>query len=378
MDIIAEYINQENLILIPVIYIIGVFLKKIPKFNDKYIPLVLLLLASILSFVLSNMFNLVSLAGSIIQGILITGVAVLGNQIYKQLQNNKALISFAENSNDDQKGEIELDINKTEVELLNIDTEKGGENMPVKIYLDAGHGGNDPGAIYHGYKEKDLNLEAVLYIGKRLEELGAEVGYSRTTDINPGEVYSRGTKAKGYNYFLSIHCNAGGGSGAEIIVNCKEKGAEVQSNYKEELSKLGNFRKIYSRRYSNGKIVERTIENGRFTNQVNDLDWYGVLRGSYSVGVIGDLLELFFMDNIDDLNNYLSKKEKYWEVIIKSIAQTFGLEYIESNGNNIDNEELNKEIEKLKSLIEEKDIEINALNEELNSYRPITLYQKEE
>lgn len=382
MDIIMEYINQENLILVPVIYILGIFLKRFSKFNDKYIPITLLLIASILSFLINNVFSLVALGNSIIQGILITGVAVLGNQLYKQMQNNKVLISVAENSNDDQKGEIGLlgidTNNKTEMVLSESDVnERGGNIMPVKIYLDAGHGGNDPGAVYNGYKEKDLNLEAVLYIGKRLEELGAEVGYSRITDINPGEVYSRGTKAQDYNYFLSIHCNAGGGTGAEVIVNCKEKGAEVQSNYKTELSKLGNFRKIYSRRYSNGKIVERLIENGRFTNQINDLDWYGVLRGSYSVGVTGDLLELFFMDNIDDLNNYMDKKVEYWEAVIKSIALTFGLDYVVPNEHNADIEALNKELEELKLLIEEKDIEINALHEELNSYRPITLYQKE-
>ena len=51
------------------------------------------------------------------------------------------------------------------------------------IILDAGHGGEDCGAIgVSGVYEKDLNLALTLEIGKQLEEAGYVVVYTRTDD----------------------------------------------------------------------------------------------------------------------------------------------------------------------------------------------------
>lgn len=51
------------------------------------------------------------------------------------------------------------------------------------IILDAGHGGEDCGAIgVNGVYEKDLNLSLALEIGKQLEEAGYIVVYTRTDD----------------------------------------------------------------------------------------------------------------------------------------------------------------------------------------------------
>ena len=44
--------------------------------------------------------------------------------------------------------------------------------MNTKVIIDAGHGGNDPGAVNGNIKEKDLTLKASKYINKRLKELG--------------------------------------------------------------------------------------------------------------------------------------------------------------------------------------------------------------
>lgn len=78
---IVEYILDKALILIPVLNIIGMLLKNIEKIPDKYIPLILL------GF---GVFGAVALAGvsadSVIQGVLVTGVAVYGNQVVKQLK----------------------------------------------------------------------------------------------------------------------------------------------------------------------------------------------------------------------------------------------------------------------------------------------------
>ena len=55
--------------------------------------------------------------------------------------------------------------------------------MAYSIMLDAGHGGQDPGAVYKGRQEKDDNLKLALAVGEILKNNGIDVSYTRTTDI---------------------------------------------------------------------------------------------------------------------------------------------------------------------------------------------------
>ncbi len=78
MDIIF-YLFNKSYILIPILYILGTFLKQTPKIQDYLIPWILLGFGIIGGYFLSGMKT-----EGIFQGILITGVTVLGNQLYKQ------------------------------------------------------------------------------------------------------------------------------------------------------------------------------------------------------------------------------------------------------------------------------------------------------
>ena len=53
----------------------------------------------------------------------------------------------------------------------------------MRVILDAGHGGVEPGAIFEGRMEKDDNLRLTLAVGDILERNGADVVYTRTTDV---------------------------------------------------------------------------------------------------------------------------------------------------------------------------------------------------
>ncbi|WP_060210477.1 glucosaminidase domain-containing protein [Sporosarcina koreensis] len=90
-------------------------------------------------------------------------------------------------------------------------------NGMIKIFIDPGHGGTDPGATGNGLKEKDLTLA----ISKRIESLlkgydGVQVRLSRTSDQTLS-LKQRTDMANnwGANYLLSVHINAGGGKGYE-------------------------------------------------------------------------------------------------------------------------------------------------------------------
>lgn len=79
MDVLT-YITENAYILIPALLIIGQIIKNIKVIPDKWIPLILLPLGIVGAMALGGWtFE------SFLQGILVTGVTVYGNQIYKQL-----------------------------------------------------------------------------------------------------------------------------------------------------------------------------------------------------------------------------------------------------------------------------------------------------
>ena len=81
---ILQYITQNALILIPVLIIIGQIIKGIEKIPDKWIPLILLPLGIVGAMALGGWT-----VDSAVQGILVTGTAVYGNQIVKQLKKDE-------------------------------------------------------------------------------------------------------------------------------------------------------------------------------------------------------------------------------------------------------------------------------------------------
>lgn len=87
-----------------------------------------------------------------------------------------------------------------------------------KIYIDAGHGGRDPGAVKKPFRESDLNLAVAKAAGIELGKYECEVIYSRTGDT-PTKINDMCAAAKklGVSASVSIHHNAGGGRGGEAF-----------------------------------------------------------------------------------------------------------------------------------------------------------------
>ena len=86
----------------------------------------------------------------------------------------------------------------------------------VKVYLDPGHGGSDSGAVGNGLQEKNLTLDIALRTRTLLQARGATVRMSRTSDIARSLDWRvQDANAWGANLFVSIHINAGGGTGFE-------------------------------------------------------------------------------------------------------------------------------------------------------------------
>lgn len=89
------------------------------------------------------------------------------------------------------------------------------------FYLDAGHGGEDPGACNDnlGLQEKIAALDICLKLGLSLEAQGAKVYYSRTDNDTRPALSARAAQANelNVNAFISIHLNSAANKNASGI-----------------------------------------------------------------------------------------------------------------------------------------------------------------
>ena len=92
-----------------------------------------------------------------------------------------------------------------------------------KVIIDAGHGGQEPGAVYEGRQEKEDALQLAFDVGNALERRGISVSYTRVSDVydSPYEKAAM-ANASDADIFLSIHRNAmpvpGTASGVKNLV----------------------------------------------------------------------------------------------------------------------------------------------------------------
>ena len=139
-------------------------------------------------------------------------------------------------------------------------------NLPYEkiIIIDAGHGGEDPGAVAtNGVLEKDLNLQISLEIGKALEEKGYIVVYTRTDDRllykedenikgirKISDLKNRCKIAERYpgSIFVSIHMNSFGSSnysGLQVYYSSSNQESQnlansIQNKVVNDLQKTNN------------------------------------------------------------------------------------------------------------------------------------------
>lgn len=170
----------------------------------------------------------------------------------------------------------------------------------VKIYVDPGHGGKDPGAAANGLKEKDVVLEIGKRTAERLKASGFDVKMSRTGDTYPS-LTQRTNEANAWDadFFLSIHINAGGGHGYE--------------DYRyTTLSASSSTGKMHAtiHKHMKAKVAKYDMPD-RGMKQKN----LHVLRESKMAAV---LIELGFIDNsqdVADLKNSAFKSDAAWGLV---------------------------------------------------------------
>ena len=169
----------------------------------------------------------------------------------------------------------------------------------IVICLDAGHGGEDPGAVFEGRQEKNDNLAVVLAVRDALEREGhdnLEVILIREDDT-ARELEERVTFAnqKDATLFVSVHRNSGGGQGVETWISADGLRPEtdlatlIQANLKEAFItkdrgvKSGTASNPHASYYvvGNTKMPACLIELGFIDNQWDNM----ALDGNFDLWV---------------------------------------------------------------------------------------------
>lgn len=184
--------------------------------------------------------------------------------------------------------------------------------MNRKIVIDAGHGGEDPGALGNGITEKNMTLAISEYMYDRFRELGIPVKLTRNSDetVNPSDRVNRILEAFGNDkdvIVISNHINAGGGEGAEVIYALRNNN-ELSDLVLEEIGKEGQvLRKAYQRR-----LPSNTSK-----------DYYFIHRNTGITEPI--IVEYGFLDTEADANRLKNNYERYAEAVVRAVSEYIGL-----------------------------------------------------
>lgn len=178
----------------------------------------------------------------------------------------------------------------------------------AKVFLSAGHGGTDPGAVSNGLYEKTINLNTLLACKKELERHGITVVCSRNKDENdPVSEETKEANASGADIAVSFHVNAGGGDGFEAYYfDPSPKGKKLAALCEKYVKNLG--------------------QNSRGIKSGNHLYF---IRKTAMTAV---LVESFFVDNAKDkcVGDTVAEHASFGIAYAKAILDYLGIPYKEN------------------------------------------------
>ena len=91
----------------------------------------------------------------------------------------------------------------------------------MRIFINPGHGGTDPGACGNGLREADVAFNIARRVESYLQDVGYDVKVFQLGGVDDDlETICDESNAWDADIFVSIHCNAGGGTGTETYYLC--------------------------------------------------------------------------------------------------------------------------------------------------------------
>ena len=175
----------------------------------------------------------------------------------------------------------------------------------AKVFLTAGHGGSDTGAVALGLKEKDINLTILLACKEELTRHGVTVVCSREKDENdPVAQETKEANDSKADIAVSFHANAGGGDGSEsYYYDNSEKGKKLATLCEKYTKEIGQN--------------SRGIKSGNKLYFIKNTNMPAVL------------CECAFVDNDkdNDIIDTTAEQKAFGVAYAKAILEYFGITY---------------------------------------------------
>lgn len=176
------------------------------------------------------------------------------------------------------------------------------------IYVDPGHGGADPGAIYKNIKESDINLSVSKKLKENLEKLGATVYIIRDGDYDLSSTTISRKRSDLYNriqlinnskvdLYISIHINAEPTTlwyGAQTFYYPSNKNNIILAKHIQD-------------------CLAKSTSTKREISRINDTFMYTNIR------VTGVLIELGFITNYQDRTKLIN--DEYQEKLVTAVSK---------------------------------------------------------
>ena len=174
----------------------------------------------------------------------------------------------------------------------------------TKIWIDVGHGGNDPGAVSGSLIERDINKVYAQAIADYLKQYNVDIRVEEGNLL----IVDSAEKANTWqaDFIISCHVNAGAGDRGEVFYAKEDGSLRLANAIAKGL-----------------KAADQSIVNVVYKpNSSNTAEYFSILRNSKMPGV---LIEPCFIDNTND-NKIISTIEKQKE-LGRCIAEAIVLEY---------------------------------------------------
>lgn len=214
-------------------------------------------------------------------------------------------------SGDKSSGKVTTAAEQSDSEDSEESQEKDPE-VPVRgtIFIDAGHGGSDPGSEYEDRSEKEDTLEFAIDVKYCLEAAGFKVVMSREDDIDVerSERCNMANKANS-QLMISFHRNKAQGDntgeGVEAYIPSFDNGnsRQLAQNILDALEAQG--------------FTERTITKGEYKNETSDYDELA------NITMPACLIEVGFINSTHDNELFDKNFENNAQAVTNAIEATF-------------------------------------------------------
>ena len=199
----------------------------------------------------------------------------------------------------------------------------------MKICIDAGHNhsGWDTGAQANGLAEQDVTYQIAVLLKKILNQNGIKTVMTREsatqnlgTSVNSSlQKRTELSNREGCDYFVSVHCNAGGGTGTEVLV--VKKGGKAEQLGEAVLSQLTRNLPLRSRgvKEANLWVLRETdcpaiLVETAFLDHPADAQLFKTQLEAFASAIAQGILGFFGIRATDELQPFKEKLSEKWKL----------------------------------------------------------------